>query len=111
MPMNVKKILTITAIVFSVFMLSSSAALADSWHVCTVAQAGVNALTGVVFVEVDEVSDANWSGTRWFTISGSDAKTVLAVALSAQSLSEQVSIQLVNTTTRSALKGLYLKPE
>ena len=106
--MKKKNLLLIGTALF--LFISFSAPANAAWHVCYVLEAGLSVNTGVVFVKLDAKSDTGtWTGGRWFTASGSDSKSVLAVALTAVSNGSEVTVNLPTTTEYTLMQGLFCR--
>jgi phosphotransferase system HPr-like phosphotransfer protein len=107
--MKKKNLLLIGTALF--LFISFSAPANAAWHVCYVLEAGLSANTGIVFVKLDAKTDSEstWTGGRWFTASGTDSKSVLAVALTAVSNGTEVTVNLTNTTEYTLMQGLFCR--
>ena len=105
---NTRKIFLMMA-VFCLFalLIVSEALAADVWAVATVKEAGQSTTSGDVFVKLDEVSDANWSGERFYVCTGSDKNAVLATALTALSQGAQVNVKLGSYNEWSLVRSFY----
>ena len=104
-----RKLLFTVLLLSSIFVFSSIASAA--WYVVTVNQAGIDATTGGAFVQLTYVSGPSptWTGARWYIASGDNAKAVLAVGLSALSLTSQCTVSLDSVDEWSVLSGFFMK--
>lgn len=92
-----RKALMVVLCVLMVGALAGSA-VAGNWYKCIVNQAGQSGT--VYFIQVTEVSQANWTGPRYFFIDTSAGvqNAMLATALTAWSNSGNVNIWLESTS-------------
>jgi hypothetical protein len=105
-----RKMFIIALLLSSIFVLSSVASA--GWFAVTVNQAGIDATTGAGFVQLTYVSGpGSWTGARWFVASSANAKTVLAVGLSAISINSQCTVRLDSTNEWSVLTGFFMKAQ
>lgn len=106
-----RKVILVFAIVCGLVMLSGNAQAAVQWYKCTVNITGVNTtVEDVIYVNVILVEGSGWSGARWFTATGSMAKSALATALTAQSNGSQVYLSLDsdNLTEWGPMWGIFI---
>jgi uncharacterized protein YpmB len=105
--MKTKKLLMIMTVFCLFIVFSASESMAQVWAVCTVAEAGQSTTTGDVYVKLDEVSDANWSGEQYYVCTGTDKNAVLATALTAVSTGYQVNVKLSSYSEWSIIQSFY----
>ena len=106
--MKTKKFLLMMMVFFMFVAFSASESIAASvWAVCTIAEAGQSTTTGDVYVKLDEVSDANWTGERYYSCSSEYKNAVLATALTALSGDKQVNVKLFSYNEWSQVQALY----
>ena len=105
-----KRKLIITVLVLgSIFILTSVASAA--WYVASVNETGIDPITGTTYVSLTYVSGPSptWTGARWYIATGSNAKAMLAVALSALSSGNTVTVSLDDVTEWAACSGLFMR--
>ena len=107
-----KKIFVIVALLLvSVFAFHSAASAA--WYQATVSQTGIDPTTGTGFVKLTYVSGPapTWTGARWYTATGANAKAMLAVGLTAISTGNKVTVSLDNVAEWSPCSGLFMQDQ
>jgi hypothetical protein len=60
---------------------------------------------GTIYIAVDEQSDANWTGGRWFIASGDHANKLLATAMLALSNNYLIGVDLNSTAQWSVIQS------
>jgi hypothetical protein len=105
-----RKLLIIVLLLSSIFVLSTVASAA--WYTATVNETGINPVDGTVFVKLT-CADASpaWTGGLWFIATGTNAKAMLAVGLSALSTGNTVTVSLDNVAEWSTCSGLFMRSE
>ncbi|MFC1798573.1 hypothetical protein ACFLZL_02055 [Thermodesulfobacteriota bacterium] len=107
-----KKIILLLVISSLLLMFAGPAQATKGWYTCTISYAGLNTDTPDV-VYVNAVSqNGTWSGGRWFVVTGSEAKAVLATALAAWSMGTPVILVLddAGLAEWSPLYGIFTTP-
>ena len=106
-----RKLLIIVLVLSSIFVLSTVASAA--WYVASVNETGINPVNGVTFVKLTYVSGPSptWIGAKWFIASGTNAKAMLAVGLSALSTGNTVSVSLESVAEWSTCSGLFMRSQ
>lgn len=106
--MKTIKLIMLALILGSLLLFSNPASSADQWSTCSIYRAGVSAISGYVYIVLTHVSGGTaWEGARSFRVDAEHAKTVLAVALAAQSNQSNVLVQLADTAANSLIWGIY----
>ena len=106
-----RKLLMGVLLISSIFVFSSVASAA--WYVVTVNEAGIDPTTGSTFVNLTYVSgpEPTWTGARWFSATGDNAKAMLAVGLSAVSMGAQCTVSLDSVVEYSWVYGLFMNAQ
>ena len=108
-----RKMIVMTVLVAAILMASSAAiAASGNWYRCSMDQAGIDTETGIAFVRLTMLESLSggptWTGSRWF-ISSAEAKSVMAVALTAQSSSYDVTVSIPSIVQWSEITGIFCK--
>ena len=107
-----KKMILIMVLMCGLVILTGEAQAAMQWYTTTINYTGVNtAPPDVVYINATS-SDGSWVGPRWFVATGSEAKAVLATALTAWSMGAPVILVLENTDIDewSPCYGIFAAP-
>ena len=104
-----RKLLVAALLLISIFAFSSIASAA--WYVVSVNEAGIDPTTGTAFVSLTYVSGPSptWTGPRWYIASGSEAKALLAVGLSAISTGNTATASIDDVTEWTVISGLFMR--
>ena len=107
-----KKVIPILAFIAFLVTVAGPAQAEYTWYNATITYAGVyTPVADTVFINAVS-TDGVWTGSRWFITTGSDAKAVLATALSAWSMGAPIIIILDSDqlTEYSPCYGILTKP-
>jgi curli biogenesis system outer membrane secretion channel CsgG len=89
-----KKVIMLLAIAALLVTVAGPAQATMAWYTVTINYTGVNTTdANVVYINATSQS-GGWTGSRWFIATGSEAKAVLATALSAWSMGASVILVL-----------------
>jgi hypothetical protein len=107
-----KKVIIMLALAGLLVTVAGPAQATLQWYPATINYAGVNSqATNTVYINVTS-PDGYWTGGKWFITTGSEAKAVLATALSAWSMGATVMIVLddASLTDWSPCYGIFTAP-
>ena len=107
-----KKIIIVLAMACLLVTVAGPAQAALAWYTCTINYAGVNTDDAdVVYVNATS-TQGSWPGQRWYIATGSEAKAVLATALSAWSMGAPIIIVLddADLDEWSPMYGIFAAP-
>ena len=74
-------------------------------YIGTIIQINVDGTDGTIYIAMDEQSDANWTGGRWFVATGAHAKLLLATAMMAMTNNYVLGMDLDSTAEWSPINS------
>ena len=101
------KIFLLIALVCLIIGLTQGEANAAT-YIGTIIQINVDGTNGTIYIAMDEQSDQNWTGGRWFVATGPHAKLLMATAMMAMTNNYTLGMDLDSTAEWSPINSFTI---
>jgi len=106
--MKSKKLIAVVLLAFSlVFFFTATVSAAPGWYICNVSKTGIGAGTYLVRV-TDTASPSPAFTNKWCSFDAAQAKSMLAVAMTAMSLGKTVYLLMDASLTTPNITAFYI---
>ena len=106
--MKSKKLIAMVLLTFSlVFFCFATVSAAPGWFICNVEKTGMGAGNYLVKL-ADTAASPAWTGGKWCSMQAAQAKTMMAVALTALSLGKTVYVNMDPALSVPVITSFYI---